>query len=182
VAVPEEAVLAPFYQLEGDKRFAEAEQVIKKAIESFPDDPTALYYAARLYFQMGNKTLGVETLKKALLLSPSHGPSRGLINYMKLDPNDFVPEVQVLAKDLAKFVGGYGNSAVVFEIALRGDKIVGKTSESEYDLDAVSGTTFAYSENNVYSSGGSVSFRTDDRGRVTGLKFHNGGAELAKLR
>jgi hypothetical protein len=129
--------------------------------------------------QMGNKPLGVEALKKALRLSPNHGPSRGLIDYMKLDANEFVPEVRVSGKDLAKFVGGYGTSAVVFEIERRGDKIFGKTSEREFDLNAVSGTTFSY---DAYSSGGTVSFRTDDRGRVTGLKFQNGGAELAKLR
>ena len=69
----------------------------------------------------------------------------------------------------------------MFEIVQRGDKIVGKTSESEYELDALSGTTLQYSGNNAYAGSGTVSLRTDDRGRVTGLKFQN-GAELAKLK
>jgi len=124
----------------------------------------------------------VETLKKALLLSPNHRPSRSLLEYMKVDANELVPEVRVSGNDLARFVGGYGTSGVVFEIERRGDEIVGKTSETEYEFDALSGTTFAYSENNVYSIGGTVSFRTDDRGRVIGLTFQNGGAELTKLR
>ena len=182
VAVPDEVLFDTFARLEGRKRFPEAEQVIKRAIELFPDSATAHYYAARLYMQMGNKSLGVETLKKALLLSPNHAPSRSLLNDMKLDANEFVPEVRVPGKDLAKFVGGYGTSAVVFRIELRGDKIFGKTSEREYELNTLSGTSFAYSENNVYSSDGIVSFRTDGRGRVTGLEFQNGGAKLAKLK
>ena len=181
VAVPQEAMLGPFYQLEGDKRFAEAEQVMKRVIEAFPGDPTALYYSARLQLQMGNRSLAVEVLKEALLLSPNHAPSRGLLQYMKVDANELVPEVRVTGTDLAKYVGGYGISAVVFEIEQRGDKIIGKTSEREYDLDAQSATTFSYTENNVYSSGGTVSFRTNERNRVTGLVFQD-GAELAKLR
>jgi hypothetical protein len=100
---------------------------------------------------------------------------------MKVDANELVPEVRVTGTDLAKYVGGYGISAVVFEIEQRGDKIIGKTSEREYDLDAQSATTFSYTENNVYSSGGTVSFRTNERNRVTGLVFQD-GAELAKLR
>jgi tetratricopeptide (TPR) repeat protein len=182
VPVPEEALDGAFGRLEGLKRFAEAEEVIKRAMESFPESPSALYYAGRVYMQMGNTALAVETLKKSLLLSPNYGPSRGLLQYMKVDPNELVPEVRVSGSDLAKFVGGYGTSAVVFEIERRGDNIVGRTSEREYELDAQSATTFSYSENNVNSSGGIVSFQTDDRGRVTGVVFQNGGAELEKLR
>ena len=174
VAVPDEVLFAIFTELEGRKRFPEAEQVINSASESFPDSPTALYYAGRLYMQMGNKSLAVETLKKSLLLSPNYRGSRALLEYIKVDANELVPEVRVAAKDLAKYVGGYGTSAVVFEIGRRGDEIFGRTTEREYELNALSAATFEY-------SGGSLSFRTDDRGRVTGLKFQN-GPELARLR
>jgi hypothetical protein len=128
---------------------------------------------------MGNRPLAVDTLKKSLQLSPNYGPSRSLLEYMKVDSNELAPEVRLAAKDLAKFVGGYGTSAVVFEIERRGDGIVGKTAEQEYPLSALSGTAFEYS--GAYSSG-TVSFRTDDRGRVTGLVFRNDGSQLAKLR
>lgn len=92
VPVPEDAMLQPFFQLEGSKRFTEAEQVIKGVIESFPDDPTALYYAARLYLQMGNRPLAVETSRRALLLSPDHAPSRSLLQYMQVDASELVRE------------------------------------------------------------------------------------------
>jgi predicted alpha/beta superfamily hydrolase len=178
VAVPEEALTGPFGQLEGLKRFPEAEQVIKRAIEAFPESPAALYYAGRLYMQMGNNELAVDTLKKSLLLSPNFRASRSLLEYMNVDPNELIPEVQLSGTDVAKFVGGYGTSTVVFEIERRGDEIVGKTSEAEYELEALSATTFSYAGTN---STGVVAFRTDDRNRVTGLWFQD-GAELAKLR
>jgi predicted alpha/beta superfamily hydrolase len=178
VAVPEEALHGTFGHLEGLKRFPEAEQVIKRAIEAFPESPAALYYAGRLYMQMGNTALAVDTLKKSLLLSPNYRASRSLLEYMKVDADQLVPEVRVSGDDVAKFVGGYGTSTVVFEIERRGDAIVGKTSEAEYQLDALSATTFSYSGTH---SNGVVAFRTDDRNRVIGLAFQN-GAELAKLR
>jgi tetratricopeptide (TPR) repeat protein len=178
VAVPEETLTGPFWQLEGLKRFPEAEQVIKRVIEAFPESPTALYYAGRLHMQMGNNALAVDTLKRSLQLSPNYRPSRSLLEYMKVDPNELIPEVRVSGADVAKFVGGYGTSTVVFEIERRGDEILGKTSEAEYELAALSATTFSYSGIN---SNGVFAFRTDDRNRVTGLVFQN-GPELAKLR
>jgi tetratricopeptide (TPR) repeat protein len=181
VAVPDGALIGVFGNLEYRKRFAEAEQVINKAIGASPDSAEPLYYAGRVYMQMGNNPLAVETLKKSLQLSPNYGPSRGLLRYMNVDANELVPEVRVAGSDLSKYVGGYGTSAVVFEIERRGDQLIGKTSQREYELSVLSSTTFSYSENNVYSSSGIVSFRTDDGGSVTGLMFQN-GPELAKLR
>lgn len=177
VAVPDDVLFTTFGQLERFKRFPEAEQVINKAIGASPESVTALYYAARLYAQMGNRPLAVETLKRALLLSPNDAASRSLVEYMKLDANDFAPRVRLPAGDLAKFVGGYGASAVVFEIGQRGDKLVGKTSERDYELSALSTTTFTYSDD-----GGTLSFKVDGHGRVTGLEFGKGGAKLTKLR
>ena len=182
VAVPDETLFATFGQLEYRKRFPEAEQVIKRAIELYPENTTALYYAGRLYMEMGNTPVAVETLKKALLLSPNDRGARSLLGEKKVDANEVVPEVHLTAKDLAKYVGGYGTSAVLFEIERRGDGIVGKTAEKEYELEALSGTRFHWSERNVYSNGGTVSFRADSRGRVTGLAFENGGAELKRLK
>jgi hypothetical protein len=94
---------------------------------------------------------------------------------MNVDANELVPEVRLAGSDLAKFVGGYGTSAVVLEIERRGEALVGQTSDQEYELSALSATTFQH-------SGGVVSFQTDDRGRVTGVEFGDGGARLAKLR
>ncbi len=181
VPVPEHVLINTFGQLES-RRFPEAEQVIKRAIESYPESPIVFFYAGRLYIRMGNNSLALETVKQGLLLSPNNSALRSLLNRLNVAANDVVPEVRVRAQDLSKFVGGYGTSTVVFEVEQRGDKIFGKTPEAEYVLDALSGTMFNYSDRNIYTSGGVVSFRTDDRGRVIGLVFQNGGAELAKLR
>jgi tetratricopeptide (TPR) repeat protein len=112
VAVPNEVLFMTFSQLEGRKRFAEAQQVIDKVIAASPESVSALYYSARLQAQMGIRPLAIETLKRALLLSPNDRASRSLVEYMKLDPNEFAAPVRLAAKDLAKFVGGYGASAV----------------------------------------------------------------------
>ena len=181
VTPSEETLLGPFYHLEGDKRFPEAEQVINRVIESFPDSPEPLLYAGRLYAQMGNRTRAIDTLKKSLLLSPNYGPTRYLLSTMNVEAKDLVPQVRVTGPELAKYVGGYGASSVVFEIEQRGDTLLGKTSQREYELQVVSGTTFQYSENNVYTDGGSLTFRTDSRGRVTALEFQN-GPTFEKLR
>ncbi len=163
-------------------QYPEAEQVIGRAIELYPENTTALYYAGRLRMETRNTAAAIEILKKSLLLSPNDRLARSLLNDMKIDPNGVVAEVRLSAKDLAKYVGGYGDSTVVLVIERRGDKIFGKTVDREYELDALSATKFHYSENNVYSDGGVITFRTDDRGRVTGLVFQKDGAELAKLK
>jgi hypothetical protein len=181
VPVPEHVLINAFNRIDGRTRFPEAEQVIKRAIESFPQSPLVFFYAGRLYAQAGNNAVALETVKKGLLLSPNDSALRSLLRRMNVEANEVVPEVRVLGKDLSKFVGGYGTSTVIFEVERRGDQIIGRTSEGEYTLSALSGTVFNYSDRNVYTSGGVVSFRTDGRGRVTGLMFQN-GPELAKLR
>jgi tetratricopeptide (TPR) repeat protein len=183
VPVPAETLFKTFTTLEGRKRFPEAEQVIKRAIESFPGSSSAFYYAARLYAQMGNRDLALESSKKALLISANDPGTRYLLReYLKVDPNTLVPEAHVNSNDLARFAGSYGASAAVFQVEQRGDKLVGKTSDSEYDLDPLSATTFRYSGESSYDGYGVVSFRSNDRGRITGLEFDNGGAALAKLK
>lgn len=177
VAVPDAVLFTTFGQLERFKRFAEAEQVLNKALVASPESVTALYYTARLQAQMGNRPQAAETLKRALQLSPNDAASRSLLEYMKLDATEFAAPVRLSGKDLAKFVGGYGASAIVFEVEQRGDKLFGKTVDEEYELNALSGTKFTYSD-----EGGTVSFEVDARGRVTSLEFGNGGAKLAKLR
>jgi tetratricopeptide (TPR) repeat protein len=94
VTVPQAALLGPFYELEGGKRFAEAEQVIKRVIESFPDSPAALYYAGRLYLQMGNRPLAIEMLRRSLVLSPNYPASRSLLTFMEVDPDELVQEAR----------------------------------------------------------------------------------------
>lgn len=88
VEVPQDALLAPFYELEGSKRFAEAEHVIERVIESFADDPAPLYYAGRLYMQMGDRARAIGSLQQSLRLSPDYGPSRGLLEYMNADRDE----------------------------------------------------------------------------------------------
>ena len=177
VPVPDEVLFGAFGQLARFKRFPEAEQVINKALGASPDSLSGLYYAARLYAQMGNRPLMIERLKRGLLLSPNDPALRSLVEDMKLDPKDFASPVHLTAKDLAKFVGGYGASAVVFEVEQRGDGLLGKTADQAYELNAVSATAFACSDCRV-----TASFQIDARGKVTGLEFGNGGAKLAKLR
>jgi predicted alpha/beta superfamily hydrolase len=179
VAVPEDALFAAFNGLEGRRRYSEAVQVIARAVALHPQNATALYYLARVQGRMGDKPQALETLKKLLLMAPGDGGARALLREMQVDPDTLAVAASVPSKELAKYTGRYGNPAV-FVIEQRGEKLHGRTAEREYALTPLSATQFRYAESNVYSSGGSVEFRIDTRGRVTGLMFGNGGPELAR--
>jgi tetratricopeptide (TPR) repeat protein len=181
VAVPADTLFAAFNGLEGRKRYAEAELVIARAVQLHPQDTTALYYQARLQNEMGNKPLAVDTLRRALRISPNDNGARGLLRYMQVDPDTVAAQVKVSVRELAGFVGSYGDP-VVFEVTLRGDQLYGNSANREYQLAPLSETRFHYSEKNVYPNGGDLTFRTDARGRVTGVVFSDSGRELAKSR
>ena len=181
-AIPDATLRDVYWNLFNRKRTTEAEQVLARALELHPDSLGTLNFAAQRYKQHGNTVLSVETLRKLLLLYPNHRGARTMLESLQVDASAIPPEAPVSQKDLARYIGGYGGSSVVFEIERRGDKIAGKTSEQQFELEALSATKFHFSEHsNVYAEDGVVSFRTDARARVTGLVFE-GGAELAKLR
>ena len=181
-AIPDATLRDVYWNLFNRKRTTEAEQVLARALELHPDSLGTLNFAAQRYKQHGNTVLSVETLRKLLLLYPNHRGARTMLESLQVDASAIPPEAPVSQKDLAKYIGGYGGSSVVFEIERNGDKILGKTSEQQFELWALSATKFRISEHsNVYADEGVVSFRTDARGRVTGLVFEGGG-ELAKLR
>lgn len=92
VAVPEEALLGVFSELEGRKEFSQAKDVIERAMQSFPDSPATRYYAGRLYLQMGDRELAIDALRTSLLLSPSYPAAVSLLEYMKVDPEKLVSE------------------------------------------------------------------------------------------
>jgi len=180
--IPDATLFNVYWRLFNSKRITEAEQVLARALELHHDSLGTLNFAAQRYKQSGNTVLAVETLSKLLLLYPNHRGARSMLKSLQVDATAIPPEAPVSQKDLAKYIGGYGASSVVFEIERRGDKISGKTSEQQFELEALSATKFRFSEHsNVYADDGVVSFRTDARGRVTGLVFEGGG-ELAKLR
>jgi len=181
-SIPDATLFDVYWNLFNRKRVTEAEQVLARALELHPDSLGTLNFAAQRYKQSGNTVLAVETLSKLLLLYPNHRDARSMLKSLQVDASAIPPEAPVSQKDLAKFIGGYGASSVVFEIERHGDKISGKTSEQHFELFALSATKFRLSEHsNVYADDRVVSFRTDARGRVTGLVFEGGG-ELAKLR
>jgi tetratricopeptide (TPR) repeat protein len=179
VAVKQDALFSAFNSLEGQRRYPEAVQVISRAVALHPQDTTALYYLARVQGRMGDQPASLETLKKLLQLSPGDGGARTLLRQMQVDPDALAKAVSLSPQELAKFAGRYGD-ATVFVVQQRGERLFGRTADREYALAPLSATRFRLNENNVYASGGSVEFRIDARGRVTGLKFGNDGPELAR--
>jgi uncharacterized protein len=178
VPVSSDALFYTFTHLEGPRN-AEAEPVIKRAVELYPANTTGLYYLARLYMRTDRKPLAIDTLRKALQMSPNDTGAISMLKEMGVDAGTEVATVHLSEKDLARYVGSYGNPAV-FEVELRGDKLYGRTAEQQYEFAPLSGTRFHYSEKNVYLDGGDATFKTDARGRATALVFENGGPELAK--
>ena len=179
VELPEDALFSTFNSLEGGRRYPEAVQVISRAVALYPQSTTALYYLARVQGRMGDKPQSIDTLKKLLNMAPGDGGARNLLREMQVDPDTLAAAASVSSKDLAKYAGRYGDP-VVFAIEQRGERLYGRTVEREYLLTPLSSTRFRFAENSVYSSGGSIEFRTDARGRVTGLSFGGGGPELAR--
>ena len=176
-AIPSGVLPGTAIQLYRQKRTAEAEQLILRAMELNPNDTNAYLTAGRLYFDKGEKAKATEYLKKALLLSPT---ARAVgVDYaaLSLDPHDVVPVVAVSAGDLQKCVGAYGISAPALEIVRRGSKLFAVIDDRENELAALSDTRFYYAD-----GGEVITFHRDDRGRVIGLALQNRGVELARIK
>jgi predicted alpha/beta superfamily hydrolase len=177
VPAPAGTLLSPAFALFGQKRIDEAERVILRTLELYPNDTNALLTAGRLYFDKGDKPKAVEYLTKALLISPTRRAIGVDYAALNLDPNAVVRSVEMPAADLQKYVGAYGSSGPVLEIVRRGSKLFAVTADREDELTALSDGRF------YYTTGAEViAFQRDGRGRIGGLRFQNGGTELARLK
>jgi predicted alpha/beta superfamily hydrolase len=90
VPAPAQLLLAPAFPLYGQQRIDEAERVILRTLELYPNDTNALLTAGRLYFDKGDKPKAVEYLTKALLISPARRAIGVDYAALDLDPNEVV--------------------------------------------------------------------------------------------
>jgi hypothetical protein len=177
VAVRGDVLLEPAFTLYRQKRVAEAEKVILRTLELYPNNANALLTAGRLYFDSGDKTKATEYLRKALIVSPIRRAVGVDYAALNLDPNDVVPTAKVSANDLQKCVGTYGVSMPTLEIVRRGGTLIAVLDDEENELTALSATRF------YFNSGRDViTFHRDGRGRVVGLRLENRGAELVRMK
>lgn len=177
VPVPAEVLLSPAFTLYRQKRVDEAEQVILRTLELYPNDTNALLTAGRLNFDKGNRAKAIEYLKKALLVSP---PRRAIgVDYaaLNLDPNAVVPAAQVSAEDLQKVAGAYGASTPALTIVRRGGNLFAVIDAHENELTALSASRFYFNDGDDV-----ISFSRDSRGRVVGLRLERRGVVLARIK
>ena len=100
VPAPAQVLLAPAFPLYGQQRIDEAERVILRTLELYPNDTNALLTAGRLYFDKGDKPKAVDYLTKALLISPRRRAIGVDYAALNLDPNEVVRGAEVPASDL----------------------------------------------------------------------------------
>lgn len=177
IPVPPGVLLAPVYPLYRARRTEEAERVILRDLELYPDHLSGLLTAGRLYYDRGDMEKARDYLTKALQVSPL---SRALgVKYenIPLDPEKVVPAVKLPVSELNKSVGSYGLTVPAVEIVQREGKLFVLLADREQELTALSASRFYFNSREDV-----ITFRRDDRGRVTGLRLENRGVELAKLK
>jgi predicted alpha/beta superfamily hydrolase len=177
VAVPGDVLLAPAFALYRQKRTDEAEKVILRTLELYPESTAALLTAGRLYFDKGEKPKARDYLTQALLLSPT--ARAGGVDYaaLNLDPEKVVPTANVSARALRKCVGNYGSSVPALRIVQQGGALVAVVADRMKELTALSATRFYFNDGE-----GVIDFRLGRGGHVVGLRLESRGVELARLK
>jgi len=160
-------------------RVDEAEVVMTKAVEVYPNNSSARSGLARIYSRKKEDGRAIEQLTAALKLYPGSDSIRSMLTNYKVDIDKIVPDVALPPKTLASLVGSYRSDDTSVAIELEGKKLFAASTAGRTELRAISDTEFYYVNAEVR-----VTFQKDRRGRVTSMRVQrlNGAYVLNRVK
>lgn len=170
VPMPDHIFGGLFYTFLGEERYADAERVVNRAMELFPDGSHIYLSAGQLYAAMKDERRTVEYMTKVLTMFPGSRDARNALAEYKVDVTKIVPDVKLPDKSLAAIVGLYRAPNIDMEITREGDKLFAATDYGKTEIRPLSDRKFYYM--NVDND---LEFHTDKRGKIVRMTMDRNG-------
>jgi len=164
VNIPESTLQGIFASLMQQQRYAEAEAVLKKALESYSNRYPFNRAATMLYAVMKDEPRVIEFNTNILKIFPGNSEARRTLERYKIDVTKIVTDVELSQKTLSSLAGRYVGQNYFVEISLQNGKLYATTNEEQVELRAMSSKKF-YGNNADME----VAFHADKRGKASGL-------------
>jgi predicted alpha/beta superfamily hydrolase len=164
VPVPARAYGDTLSDLSNRGRFAEAEEIGKKMLEQDPKNTWALSALAQVATQQKDDARAIGYLTQVLQLFPGNTQARAMLVKYKVDVDKIVPNVKLLPKALAPYLGEYRFKDELTRVAYENSKLMAHSSFGKCELRALTLLKFYCVDIEV-----ALQFNKDNRGRVVGV-------------
>jgi predicted alpha/beta superfamily hydrolase len=134
VKIPDHLLMALQHWLMETKRPVEAQQVLQRELQLYPDNAMAHYELGRAYLATDDKQRAEAELRRALELFPGHGGTRDALKTLGLDPTTMVNDAQLSPGVLRGYVGEYKYSDEISRITLEDGKLFVQVRNDKHEL------------------------------------------------
>lgn len=163
--------------LSSRSRFAEAEPVVTKALESYPDSFDVHFALGRLFIAMKDDARAIKHWTRVLELSPETGFARTTLASLKVDPDKIVPTAEIAAAPLASYIGRYRAPNVELLITRENGELYVSIGLDRHRLKQLSATAFTCADGDKR-----FTFKKGRRDRIAGLVVRQGDKDLELTR
>lgn len=134
VKIPDRVLMPIQHWLMRNRRPVEAQQVLQKVLQLYPDNPIAHYELGRAYLETNDKQRAEAQLRRALDLFPGHTGTRDALKSLGLDPATMVTDAQPAPGLLRGYVGEYKYSDETSRVTLEGGKLFVQVRNERHEL------------------------------------------------
>ena len=123
VKIPLDMLMNIQWQLTQGKRPAEAQKVLQKTLQLYPDSANAHFDLANSYLETGDKQHAREEFTKALQLYPGNTETRAALEKLGVSPTAIVSDAAPAAAVLRGYVGDYRYLDEISQVTFEGGKL-----------------------------------------------------------
>lgn len=134
VKIPDHLLMSLQHWLMETKRPVEAQQVLQRELQLYPDNAMAHYELGRAYLATDDKQRAEAELRRALELFPGHGGTRDALKTLGLDPTTMVNDAQRSHAALRGYVGEYKYADEISRMTLEDGKLFVQVRNDKHEL------------------------------------------------
>ena len=142
VKIPAPLLMDLQHELSLHERFADAQKVLQRVLELYPNNATAHYDLGRSYLKTNQTQLAAEELQRTLQLFPGNMDARAELEKLGRDPKSLVVDANPSAAALRSYVGEYHYSDEVLHVSVKDGRLFLKSRDDARELRARSSTDF----------------------------------------
>lgn len=134
VKIPEHVLMSIQDALTESKRPAEAQKVLQRVLQLYPNSPGAHYELGKSLLETSDRMRAAEELKRALELYPGYLGARAELEKLGLDPKKIVIETKPSPAVLRGYVGEYRYADETSRVSLEDGKLFLKVRDDKREL------------------------------------------------
>lgn len=134
IKIPDQVLMQIQHWLMETQRPIEAQQVLQRDLQLYPDNAMAHYELGRAYLATDDKQRAEAELRRALELFPGHGGTRDALKTLGLDPTTMVIDSKPSPGVLRGYVGEYKYSDEISRVTLEDGKLFVQAHNAKHEL------------------------------------------------